>query len=309
MKYRKWMMVMTAVLALGAAGCGKKEEAAELTPTPAPTATPIPVTPTPTPLPTATPAPRVIGVKSAGAKFIYLTNNTEKEIRELYLRTSGTEDWGKSLMPAESAIKSSAQVQLYYTPADGEDSVYDLKLVSRDGKTYEIYSADLEDMEKASLKLQEDTAYLSYISVSSRKEKDTRDGEKVSASYSEDEEESYDDSSWYEDDDDTDNYDNGNSNGSGNTSDNGNGDAADNDNGNAAGDTTENGDGNGDGNTDGDGTGNSDGSGNSDGTGDGDGTGDDGSTGDDDPGDITVNDEPGTGDQLVWDEDGNWTEE
>lgn len=106
MKYKKLLIVLTAVTALGIAGCGKSsKETAEVTPTPVPTAAPTAAPATSTPLPTSTPAPKLIGVKTSTAKFVYLTNSTKGEIREIYLRAAGGEEWGKSLVPAEATIK------------------------------------------------------------------------------------------------------------------------------------------------------------------------------------------------------------
>ena len=67
---------MTMILAL--AGCGSKGSVVEVTPTPAATPTPTEVPVTVTPVPTSTPAPKVIGVKTSQAKYIYLTNSLQK---------------------------------------------------------------------------------------------------------------------------------------------------------------------------------------------------------------------------------------
>ena len=113
MKYKKLLIVLTAVTALGMAGCGKSsKETAEVTPTPVPTAAPTAAPATSTPLPTSTPAPKLIGVKTSTAKFVYLTNSTKGEIREIYLRAAGGEEWGKNLVPAEATIKDAEQVQM-----------------------------------------------------------------------------------------------------------------------------------------------------------------------------------------------------
>ena len=86
-------MVAAAAMALTLAGCGGKGgELIEVTPTPMATPTPTVVPATVTPLPTSTPAPKMIGTKTAQAKFIYLSNSLQSDIRELYLRTSGNED-------------------------------------------------------------------------------------------------------------------------------------------------------------------------------------------------------------------------
>lgn len=209
MRYKKTVIMLAAGLALVTAGCGKKDGQAEITPTPVPavTATPTPVPATPTPLPTATPAPRMIGTKTAASKFIYLTNNTESRIQGLYLKASGNDDWGKSLISKESSVKSTEQVRMYYQPQSGEDVTYDMRFVDISGNTYEVYSVDLSDMERASLKKDSDQGiyYLTYMSLSTKNEKDTKDN--YTSSYGSD---SGDDSDveiqYYDDSDSGDSY-------------------------------------------------------------------------------------------------------
>lgn len=170
---------MTMILTF--TGCGSSKPVVEVTPTPAATPTPTEVPVTVTPVPTSTPAPKVIGVKTSQAKYIYMTNKLEDDIREIYLMTSGGDDWGKNLIPAEASVKASEQVQMFYTPDDtavSSDStdestdtttttVYDMKIVTAKGDVYQIYSIDLSDMEKASLAYDEEssTAYLTYTSL------------------------------------------------------------------------------------------------------------------------------------------------
>ena len=184
-----------AAMALTMAGCGfSGGDVVEVTPTPMATPTPTVMPITATPLPTSTPAPKMIGNKTAQAKFIYLTNNLQNDIREFYLRVSGDDegDWGNNLLSAETAFKAAEQVQMYYNGSssdmsgqtDTENSTetsesslkYDMKLVTADGSSYEIYSVDFGDMEKATLLLDQDasSAYLRYMSLSTKKEADTR---------------------------------------------------------------------------------------------------------------------------------------
>ena len=184
-----------AAMALTMAGCGfSGGDVVEVTPTPMATPTPTVMPITATPLPTSTPAPKMIGNKTAQAKFLYLTNNLQNDIRELYLRVSGDDegDWGNNLLSAETAFKAAEQVQMYYNGSssdmsgqtDTENSTetsesslkYDMKLVTADGSSYEIYSVDFGDMEKATLLLDQDgsSVYLRYMSLSTKKEADTR---------------------------------------------------------------------------------------------------------------------------------------
>ena len=115
MKVKHMMLILGTVMAVTLAGCGSSDSVVEVTPTPAATPTPTEVPVTVTPVPTSTPAPKVIGVKTSQAKYIYLTNKLQDNIRELYLMQSGGEEWGKNLIPSESMVKAAEQVQMFYT--------------------------------------------------------------------------------------------------------------------------------------------------------------------------------------------------
>lgn len=196
------MLTLCAAVLFAAAGCGKKEETAvEVTPTPAPTATPTAAPPTATPVPTSTPAPRMIGIKTTQSKFIYLTNSVGDALREVYVKVSGAEEWGKNMIPAESSVKAAEKVQMFYTPAGSEEeAIYDMKVVTAEGSVYEMYSLELEDMEKATLSKDEENAaaYLKYMSISEKKEKNTKDTSYASGDSddSDDNESSYYDESY-----------------------------------------------------------------------------------------------------------------
>ena len=219
---RKLAIVFGAVFMLAFAGCGDEKAVVEITPTPVPTATPTAVPPTVTPAPTATPAPRVIGVKTSQSKFIYLTNSLGTDLREIHLRASGTEEWGNNLIPIESIVKSGEQVQMYYTSegsstdtsadTSANSSLYDVKVVTEEGNAYEIYSVDTEDMEQATLTMDQENgvAYLRYMSLSTNSEADTRDNSQQTGYGSDTSDDSsdsyYDDSSDSYYDDSSDDY-------------------------------------------------------------------------------------------------------
>lgn len=237
MKVKHMMLILGTVMAVTLAGCGFSDSVAEVTPTPAATPTPTEVPVTVTPVPTSTPAPKVIGVKTSQAKYIYLTNKLQDNIREIYLMKSGGEEWGKNLIPSESMVKAAEQVQMFYTAdststenvSDSSESteesadtttavLYDMKIVTAKGDAYQIYSIDLGDMEKADLSYDEEisSAYLSYTSLSDKSEKNTKDNSQQTvsaddsdaASYSSDDS-SYDDSGYDDSSYDDGSYDDG----------------------------------------------------------------------------------------------------
>ena len=163
----------------GTAGEGNPES------TPAPKPTAIPPSVTVTPIPTSTPAPRMLGTKTIDANFIFLTNNTENAIRQFYLRDNYTGgDWGKNLLPSETMIRTGETVQLFYPSKTDNDSIYDIKVVDRVGNSYAIYAINFSDMTNAALRVQYNTAYISYMSLSSNKEMTADYSETLAINYS-----------------------------------------------------------------------------------------------------------------------------
>lgn len=172
MKAKKIMVLTLTAAMLAMAGCGKKEEAVDPTPTPAPTEAP---TEAPTQTPTPMPSMKAVGEKTATSKVVEIDNTTGKQIKELYIRTAGSQEWGENLMAAEAVIEPEEKMQLNYEKAGQEDATYDLKWVDQDGTSYEITYLKLDDMSKAGLMLEEGTAYLKYQSLAEKKEVDSRD--------------------------------------------------------------------------------------------------------------------------------------
>ena len=141
------------------------------TPTPAPVETPVPAVETPAvAVPTSTPVPNLIGTKTSQGKYIFLTNNNDKPLREIYLREAGEEDWGKNLIPMESTVKQSETVQMYYAASPNDPTTLDMKVVDKAGNSFAMYSIDFTDIESASFRVQEETGTLSWISVTSHNE-------------------------------------------------------------------------------------------------------------------------------------------
>lgn len=166
-------------LLLAASGCKRAGEA-QLTPTPVPTPTPTPV-PMATLAPTATPtaAPKAIGLKTSLSKSLYLNNGTGRNLRELYLRAYGAEDWGRNLIPAESAVESSQQVVLYYVPeSTGEGEVwYDMRILDGTGAAFEMNGIRLGHMSSAVLKAENGEAYFIYMDSETGLQRDSRNDE------------------------------------------------------------------------------------------------------------------------------------
>lgn len=270
-------VTLCAFMALAGMGCGKQNQEMDAAVTPVPTATPVPVTSTPTPMPTPTGAPKRIGVKTDTAKYVTLVNNAGVDLREIYIQDDETEEWGNSLIPSESSIRDKERVQMFYEPQN--DKEYHLKIVTENAEEFEIYGAELDDMKQAALYIEEGTAYLKYTSLSSKTEKTTTNTESS-------DDISYDEESLSEDQtygsDYSEDY-SGSGNG-GYYEDNSYDDGYDNSYDDSYDDYNENGAGGSDTSE----NGNNDSSGNY--------------------GDETDGNESGTGNDIVWDEDGNWSE-
>lgn len=268
------------VMALTGSGCGSKKTAAEVTPTPVPTATPVPVTATPTPMPTPTSAPKLIGKKTDTAKYITLINKTGVALREVYIQDPDTGEWGNNLVPADSSVRDKEQVEMYYEPL--ETGSYNLKIITEKAETFEMDSVELEDMDQASLYIEDGNAFLKYMSLSTKSEtttsgadssegddsEETQDSSNVSSndsSYDNSYDSDYEDSGDYGDD----SYDDSNDGYDDNSYDNSYDDTSDED-----------------------------------------GSGDNGDSGDGSGGnyDDETDSDSGSDSDIVWDEDGNWSE-
>lgn len=109
-------LMLSSAVVLSMAGCGgtPSSTSAKADPTAAPTPSIVPIilssaTATPTPTPEPTPEPPVIGQQTDNAKFIYFSNDLRTDLKELYLRTSGSSDqnWGSNFIPSEASIRPS----------------------------------------------------------------------------------------------------------------------------------------------------------------------------------------------------------
>lgn len=229
-----WMLAVCVSGMLGISGCGignmdlGKELIHEATPTPEPETTPVPepsetAAPLPTPaaspapVSTATPTPWRIGTKTSQSSFVYLTNSTNEKIRQVYLMSYGGSDWGKNLVPSESAIRASEQVQLCYTPIASENgqtvASYSLKFVTQSGNVYQLDDVPLQDMQQAVLHVENEAIVLHYSSLGEKTEKtingsgaDFASWDSQNTDYEDSYDDSYYDDSYYDDSYDDDTY-------------------------------------------------------------------------------------------------------
>ena len=195
-------------------GCDQKLNLAPLvrnTPTPVPSsdskssqtsaAKKAAATPTSAPVPagaSVTPSPRRVGIREGSAGSVLISNSSGQRIRQVFLQTSGSDSWGRNLIPGEASVYMGEVFQLYYPPLSSGGS-YNLRMVDNNSTTYEIYGVDLTDMQNAILRMDDQgSVYLAYMSLSSGAEEDTRGSSWSSGNESGEDEESqyYDPSSF-----------------------------------------------------------------------------------------------------------------
>lgn len=205
------VLSVAAAAMIALTGCEKKsfqvEVPATSTPTPAPvaTSTPTPMpTSTPTPIPTPSPSPRMIGKKNAASRSVLLTNNLSDGLRQLFVRVSGSGEWGENLIPKENYIHVAEQVSMNYTPVVGEDGPvdYDLRIYTKEWDAYEIYHIKFSDMDAARLVINDDGyAKLLYMSLADGTEVSTDSSYDYEDDYSDYDDDYYEDYNDYDEDD------------------------------------------------------------------------------------------------------------
>jgi hypothetical protein len=204
------------------------------TPTPAPVVTSVPtVKPTETPLPIiienggqgSTPAPvsltpiadaddylKTIGIKSEEESVlkIRLSNRTGKKIKEICIFPSfyGADYDEGELMYGKDTFKNKEERLLYYNTAYDEDEEnWYMKLVFKNGDTYQLSDVPLKEIKEAVLYRDEEVCYLVYYPISGGKSISTEEHEREVLLEAQNQEESYEEYDEYEYDEDYDQYD------------------------------------------------------------------------------------------------------
>lgn len=171
------------------AGCSAAENSSSAEATPSPTAAP-----TATAEPTATPVPelKVVGEKSDSKDTFCVTleNGTKQEITAVSVKTGSEEKFPESMMKKGETLAKDEKFELYYTPKTEEESSgsgdeyfvsprYDVQLTLKDGKTYVLHGFPFEDIKEGTVLLEDDIAYITYTSVSTKEKIDTKEAERA----------------------------------------------------------------------------------------------------------------------------------
>lgn len=171
------------------AGCSAAENSSSAEATPSPIAAP-----TATAEPTATPVPelKVVGEKSDSKDTFCVTleNGTKQEITAVSVKTGSEEKFPESMMKKGETLAKDEKFELYYTPKTEEESSgsgdeyfvsprYDVQLTLKDGKTYVLHGFPFEDIKEGTVLLEDDIAYITYTSVSTKEKIDTKEAERA----------------------------------------------------------------------------------------------------------------------------------
>ena len=178
------------VLAVAAAGCGKKsdpqQQTVQATPTPA---TDDSTTPTPTVELVdmeQTEEKNIMGEKTSTASKLTITNQTGSEVKAIYIRQhpsddeedSESDEWGDDLVGGMFTLKNGDSA-VYYYEKPSSSSTYDIRITYTDEEKSECFFRDLPltDMKKITLKMdgkdEEAIPYATYTTVTGSSEVST----------------------------------------------------------------------------------------------------------------------------------------
>lgn len=118
---------------------------------------------------------RTIGEKQEGDSVcvVALTNETGKNIEEFYIKEASEEEYPDNML-SDGSFEKDEQRTLYYETADGD---YTVKIVFEDDSEAELHNFPFGDIEEGTIKLEDETAYLVYISAAENSEVNTKEEE------------------------------------------------------------------------------------------------------------------------------------
>lgn len=168
-------------------GCGK-EKKEEKVAVASSTVTPDP-TQTPSPIPTATPVPvKTIGEKVQGAYEILLKNETGKQVRGIFIKTEEETEYNVNLLMQNDPFKVDEERILFYKAAGKENAdsqvekqTYSIQLVFEDETKAVLHDFPFGDITKAEIHMEDNVAYLTYVSAKTKAPVSTKAMEMMAA--------------------------------------------------------------------------------------------------------------------------------
>ncbi len=109
-----------------------------------------------------------IGTQSSTAKTIKLDNQIGKDISQVNIAVTETDEFGTALsMPSSQVWKNAEKAQISFEPTSGA-SAYDIQITCKDASVYTLHGVDVSVLgDDAAIEVQGDIAYLTYTSGSS----------------------------------------------------------------------------------------------------------------------------------------------
>lgn len=204
MKKKLFTMILAGVIGFSfmAAGCGNKKDSQEKGQAGSSPTAEASETPEPTKEPTETPAAlKPIGTEEAGAYEVQLTNGTGKNITGIAIKRMEDGEYPENMLGADDTFAVNEERILYYkgesgsqsdnagqdTADQGTDSEnlltpgYDIQLSFEEGTALELHAFPFGDIEKGSIRLEDEVAFIVYDSMADKKEVSTKEAEQVIA--------------------------------------------------------------------------------------------------------------------------------
>lgn len=182
MKRRITLLIGLLVFGAFAAGCGKKDDAAEAAPTPSPTIeTSGQQTGNVVSMQQSTGIDKsritnIMGTKSGTSRELVITNNTGFEIESFYVRPANADEWGEDLIGGRFTLKDKDQALCYYEPdekdEDGETvTKWDLRVsyTDEDESDCLFRNLTLTDIEELKLNMEDGVPFVTYTSLSTKR--------------------------------------------------------------------------------------------------------------------------------------------
>lgn len=114
----------------------------------------------------------IMGTKATSSSALVISNKTGFDIKEIYVRPSGEEDWGKDLVQGKFVLKNLDKAVYYYERGSGQDEKWDIQVLYTDEDESACWFRELNftHMNEISLCMEEGVPYATYFDTSSKKE-------------------------------------------------------------------------------------------------------------------------------------------
>lgn len=120
---------------------------------------------------------KTIGKQETGAYEIQISNGTGKAIQEILIKNSEDEEYSENLLEENDKFALNEERILYYKDVTSENKEYDIKIVFKNGDSYELHALPFEDFTTCKLCLEDEVAFVTYESINDKAVVSTKDAE------------------------------------------------------------------------------------------------------------------------------------